>query len=843
MALEPKILARVQRKTSAIEWRAGKGAVETRDAGSMKRWSKRLSRLRGVRRGGSVVGLAGHKEWLEDVGELMENDGVFRTISVARLCEVLDDEDLGPRELFMTQDGITVRVVEEKNDKQVVVTDNLGRSTQTMIKARLDAKPRDAWTLRDVRDFVVRDEIVGTESFTDVSSDLDSGCVADSFVGTLVIHAGAEVTVFRDLLDALLEHFHGQDLDSAFVWIDIFAEPADCDWTGDADIGLIKDMQQVAPRFEEVVLHIPTQRAQKPSSLSKRGGESLPTAFASGPGAEKEGEEASNEGVGLEVVMHCPFALWQMYCAVQQKATFAVAFASHEAQDAFVAQELSTPTRITAQFSALASEALLHAANELVPGGANTVDEAAGRPIEDWLMRSADETIRVLRINAYGIKSGRSLQEKDANQDHGQDQQDVDDDEDDGNPKKNFASRDIVDASAAAQLAELLETCGAVLLRRGAVDEATRYLEEALSLREKMDGAEAMTSVSAAIGLGRCQAAAGKLRKAQITLEDALANLDADADPGLRGRALLALGLVLHRSNALDEALGRLMQALQTLDPEDIQERTERTEVVLAIAAVLNELARPEEAIFVFDQALDAVRATDGLSSLEGARAFCAVVTQKAEVLRGQGLHTDALGTLEDAIAEVQTSSASVPGLVDLYSAAAETLERLGYFSEAQERYTEAVRLTLAVDPVNRQALGLLTRLGRLLASTGQSSLALEKLGAAHELALKHFGKGSLELADVRVILGSVLLAMGDHERAGRELRAALAMLKRLRGHGSLEVGEVLDALASVSLAQGETARARDYLENAHGVFAEVLGPDDVRVANLAARIQDLEAA
>jgi len=770
----------------------------------IKRWSKRLSRLRGIRRGGSVVGLAGKKEWQEDKDSASFRDqGLlsFVPVSMSHLNHFADDlvtesilpglelfevvEHLG-KEAQQSQNfcvGCTVASMKKmkgKGDKKVpkgkIAIYAGGDEDLSIVVDRnsLKAKPRKFWTMRDVASFFVQPALQPNEAFVDRIATADENAQGDAAnsktgevcTGTFVICA--ESAVFSEVIDVLRKDAQRNDgNDNSFFWLRLFNENFDRNVAA-TEIQHMSLLQKHLPnaisRFDEILL------------------------------------------VGMRDTLDDPLVIWQLYHVVQEKALLRIEFPESEGElDKKIANLLDAHLDLVdpdaqGPFHVNCFEMLQESVGELfdlldahidedVLGSYMTVDDAVARALFGWLAEAA--TVAVDRLKGQGASE--------------------------------------------EDLAHLLGKTGVLLLERCLHQRAVAFLEEASLLYAGVGGKATLVHAATAVQLGKALLECKDVDRARRTLHEAIELLDSvqgesESVESLLGQARMALGILLQRTGALDQAMKNLNSAMPLLNPNSPFCMHEKTQILIAIAGILAMKSKPEESLKVFDKELS--RFTPE-SLQKDFPLFNQLLTQKAALLRAEGQPQKALSVLEAGYAKIKRhvgeSHRSVSKVLISMGLA---LVEVDQFSEGLDQLDDALKFAFAVDPVHPDAITILEEMGRLLFEMGQQSLSLERLGAAEELASKHFGKGSLHLCDIHLLMGKVLISMGDLDRAEETLRRAYAVYKRNLGETNPEIAEVLTYLAQICVKKENHVKALEFWRSAHGVVRELYGDDDFRNAH-----------
>lgn len=161
----------------------------------------------------------------------LSNDVVrYQGVSVAFVQEihhgVLAGEQASGVELFVLTHatdalpkGTTVKMISKLKDSKLLKCRAPHVGLVDIALKELEAKPRSDWTIEDICEYVIlppcREE---TCFYLDV---MDTAAVGKTYQGAFV--SQARKSKFADLVDALVDHYQGKDLNRQFVWLDIFS--------------------------------------------------------------------------------------------------------------------------------------------------------------------------------------------------------------------------------------------------------------------------------------------------------------------------------------------------------------------------------------------------------------------------------------------------------------------------------------------------------------------------------------------------------------------------------------------------------------------------------------------
>jgi DNA-binding CsgD family transcriptional regulator len=334
-------------------------------------------------------------------------------------------------------------------------------------------------------------------------------------------------------------------------------------------------------------------------------------------------------------------------------------------------------------------------------------------------------------------------------------------------------------------------------LKSYAPAEALRYLERALEIWPRVEDAEQRTGLDhvevsklAADAAYRC----GALGRAHALIASALADLSADAEPSRRALLMERAGIILRDQGEQSASAESLRQALALL-PDDEITRTHAIVLAGLAGALLRADDMPQSAE-VARRAINAARSI-GAQELEADASItlgCALV---------YAVGAEGLDPLREGLRLALATAADNPWTaLRGYTNLSDTLEMLGLHAEAAETAAEGIRLAVSSGTV--RALG-----SYLIGNRAETLLRLGEWTEVDQLtaeALRELPEGVFggTLQQVR----SELAAMrGDWAGA----RQALGYLRQ-------SVGDMLDAqfkvpaqyiTAMIALGTGDLATAR----------------------------------
>lgn len=370
-------------------------------------------------------------------------------------------------------------------------------------------------------------------------------------------------------------------------------------------------------------------------------------------------------------------------------------------------------------------------------------------------------------------------------------------------------------------VADSLVGLGQCARRLGRPDAARALLEEALPLWHELGRGPEKASTLASLGLlahirGEFQAALELYREA----------LEEQRRAGQRrevANLLLNIGGVHHQLGDAGPALENERRSLEIF--RQLGDHHGEMDALNNLAGLYRRMGEPEAALSLYGEVLELA------SGLGDRAAEARALNNRGFTYRGLGEVERASGDLERSLALRREAGDRRGELVCLTNLGDVEFDR-GDLGTAR-RYLEAA-LELARERQDRNEIGLLGRLGRLLARSGDP--------AARALFEEARGllEGRVSPVDEAELLyreSDALLHLGDAEGARRAAGAALALWTRIGD----ETGQAMaaTALGRAVSALGLPGEARRFLEDAVELLESVrteLASPDLRAAFLAER-------
>ena len=212
-----------------------------------------------------------------------------------------------------------------------------------------------------------------------------------------------------------------------------------------------------------------------------------------------------------------------------------------------------------------------------------------------------------------------------------------------------------------------------------------------------------------------------------------------------------------------------------------------------------------------------------------------------------------ALGTLEAEAGELGAAAGHLRGALERQTAElgedspalADTMMRLAAVSAALDdlEAAEALlrRATNVVDPDGPALPALLNDLARVLVRRGDNPGAESVLVRLHGIKAARIGAAHPEVATVVAALAAVRQALGKHESAEQLWREVVEVRERTLAPGHFATSIAIEGLAGACATRGNFAEAVLLLRRAMAMREQTLGAGHASLAQLRARVADLE--
>ncbi|MCZ6652670.1 MAG: serine/threonine-protein kinase [Planctomycetota bacterium] len=379
-------------------------------------------------------------------------------------------------------------------------------------------------------------------------------------------------------------------------------------------------------------------------------------------------------------------------------------------------------------------------------------------------------------------------------------------------PSRDVTLREVLDL-AAGQIeadpildpqvaAEVRGTIGRTYLQLGIYDAAETHLRESLNLRAGVFGEQSTMASAAMNNLAKVYIKTGRLDEAQPLLEQAVKICRAAREDRTGSSsddlasALTSLGQVHHVRGEYGQAEAYFREALPLAGVTTTTQRREKVSIRLALAGVLRDQSRLDEAEALFLKALESARELWGdshpqLGTILNNLGQLYVRQEKLD--QAEARHREALAIYRATLAEDH------PRLATTLANLAQVAGALSDYKTAEQMYREIV-------PIYRA-----------------------RLGEEHE----HVG----------TMLHNIAMCKARrHDYAGAvvEYRAALAIYRKALGEDHPDVGVILHSLARVLQALGESAEAEATLRQALAIQRQALPSPHPDIANTLSTLGDL---
>jgi tetratricopeptide (TPR) repeat protein len=345
--------------------------------------------------------------------------------------------------------------------------------------------------------------------------------------------------------------------------------------------------------------------------------------------------------------------------------------------------------------------------------------------------------------------------------------------------------------------AELRDTIGVILCNNAKYDKARPLLEQALAMRERLFGGDALVVAASVTSLAEVHVQQGRYGEAEPLFERALTICEK-----ARGPRHPDVAVCLNNLAVLYGTQGRL----------------DRVEPLLERSLEIREKAYGPQHPDV----------ANGLSNL------AVLYAARGQPAKAEPLHARAL--------EIRRKNLG-PDHPDV----ANSLYNLGSVQRDQGRYAEAEPHFLKALAVYEKALGpdhplvatTLGNLGALYQTQDQYARARPHFARALAIDEKAHGPDHLNVASRLIDLADVHQTQGEYVEAEPLLRRALAIRERALAPDHSDLAVAMNSLGELYFAQGQYARAEPLFTKTLAIREKVLPPEDGSVAqslnNLAA--------
>lgn len=305
---------------------------------------------------------------------------------------------------------------------------------------------------------------------------------------------------------------------------------------------------------------------------------------------------------------------------------------------------------------------------------------------------------------------------------------------------------------------------------------------------------------------------------------------DTTLPPAQRADFLVALGQVARYGNDLKAALPLLERAIAQFNAEP--ETSERLHAEVARAWVLTELGRSDEALAALEPRLDAIRALNDATSVDGLWAY-------ASSLGEIGRSEEYLNVLDEA--RQMSGRVYAPDAIETLRLEGEhalALDYVGRHREASVALSEMLdRWHAAGHPEQRDYAVGLANLGLMHRALGNLAAAETRLREAVELNGRIHSTVHPESATALQMLGRVLVEQGRPDEAEPLLRKALSDLNATLGATHRQTIGAMSALGLMAMERFRYTEAVATLQAAARTCASIKSGDSANSCTSAAQL------
>lgn len=392
---------------------------------------------------------------------------------------------------------------------------------------------------------------------------------------------------------------------------------------------------------------------------------------------------------------------------------------------------------------------------------------------------------------------------------------------------RKFSARDILDMGAARiprelsgepdVQARLLVTIGGVYYSLGAFDQAENLGKQAIDLSHRIRGGDPLLEAeSKAFVLGQVALARGKYDEATRYIDPALSLLEKHPSPGL-ANLLVISGLANWHKGDLDTAEARLREAIRL----DINQKGAEHRDTLGAQGNLGLVLLDKEE-YAAAQTLQRENLAVRLRTLGPDHPDVAINTanvgdierETEQWQQAEKIYRTALERYRKVYGPDHPRYATPLNMI------AEIQTYLGHYDDALSLNARALDLAVrAVGPLTTTTGQILLTRGFILTNAGKPDEARPFVTKALSILAKIYPAGDLHTAEANEIRGELELAEGDLKSAKQDFAQGLEIRTKRYGHKGLHVASSLVHLADVLAAQGDYPAAeaayRDAIQTA----------------------------
>ena len=359
-------------------------------------------------------------------------------------------------------------------------------------------------------------------------------------------------------------------------------------------------------------------------------------------------------------------------------------------------------------------------------------------------------------------------------------------------------------------LAEVLLALGQALTKGGRAPDAESVLREAA----KEAAAAGSPSVEAASWLALVDtvgAYLGDAMRAQGILAGAASAVERANDPVLDGSYARAQGVLLYMTGNLGEAQAKLEEALELFAGDDPEVARNRFTVHNALAAILGDAGKAEEALAAYALALDEAMRYYGpshptLSVVLNNRAMQYRVLQQPDKAR-EG-HQAALDVLRKGVGEEhQWVAVAYEGLGILD-------QEQGKWDAAERNFEMALTIRVSVlGPKNPAVASSQHNIASVLLARGEVEAAVQRWVAAREIWVGLYGVNHPQVAAIDQNLGMAFYQTNDLEAAHRWYTSAIKITEAVYGPAHPSIVKIELGLAETQWLRKEYRACREHAD------------------------------
>ena len=392
----------------------------------------------------------------------------------------------------------------------------------------------------------------------------------------------------------------------------------------------------------------------------------------------------------------------------------------------------------------------------------------------------------------------------------------------------------------AEQEAEASRQVSDFLVELFQVSDPSQARGEAITAREILDrGAERIDTelkdqpeVRARLlfTMGRVYTSLGLYKDAGDYLEDALSIRERLLNPGDQAiaQSLEALGMLDWRAGRFPEGAERLDRALQLRTEAFGPSDPHVASTLKNLGTVSLAMGNYDEARSCFQRAVDIYEETLDPEDPELARALNGL----GNVLRETGPYDEALPVTERVLGILEkTLPRNHPDLATALNNLAVQHARAAELDTARSLFERVLTVREEVfGPEHPEVAAALSNLGLVETNMGNPEAARDYLQRAFAIQNEVLDSSHPDLAATAKALGDVLLDLGELEEARVYYQRALEVQERVLGPNHPLVASTLVGMASVYHGTGDLEEAEATMARAAAIFEESLGPDHPNV-------------